>query len=90
MEAPASNPTPSPKPALDVFLTLAVFRQESWTGQRGNEFGDDVGNDVDGLPQGRIEAFPEGPLLPLDPTREEAVLKELLKEAAQGTAPQNS
>jgi hypothetical protein len=63
-------------PALDVFLTLAVFRQESWTGQQVNEFG----SDEHWFPQGSIKAFTEGPLLPLDPTREEQVLKELLKE----------
>ena len=29
--------------ALDVFLTLAVFKQEQWTGQYENEFGEYAG-----------------------------------------------
>ena len=58
--------------ALDVFLTLAVFKQEQWTGQYENEFGEYAGG---------VKAFTEGPLLPLDPREslDETPLVELRK-----------
>ena len=43
-----------------IVKLLSLAKEEVW--KRGNEFGNNVGNDVDGLPQGRIEAFTERPL----------------------------